>query len=221
MTITPGILFDLDGTLLDTGPDLAYTLNTVLKRYQRTPLPYSQIRPVITQGMKGLAALGFGAPHEHPPGVNLIDELLACYQNNLARETQLFPGIDDLLMAIEEHGWQWGIVTNKEHRFTEPLLKQLGLWSRASCVISGDTLALSKPHPEPLWHACQLLGRNASECVYVGDSRVDAEAGQRAGMHTIIVSYGYRTQDDNPHHWGAHACVDSPSEIQALLPKTI
>lgn len=207
------VLFDLDGTLLDTAPDLAFTLNTVLEKNHRPPLPYNMIRATASHGAKGLLQLGFDIEDAHPDFVKLRDQFLAVYQNHLCVETKLFPKINKALSFIEENNLRWGIVTNKPGWLTEPLLKQLNLFDRAACVVSGDTIEKRKPHPEPMWHACKLLNCQSEQCVYIGDAERDIEAGKRAGMHTLIAMYGYIARTDTPQNWGADATINNPLEI--------
>jgi phosphoglycolate phosphatase len=207
------ILFDLDGTLLDTAPDLAHALNTTLINNQRPPLPFETIRPVVSHGAKGLLELGFKLTEEHTDFPRLRDELLNIYQQNLATHTQLFPEMLELLNFIKKQKLNWGILTNKPGWLTEPLLKQLNLFPQTNCVVSGDTLTKRKPHPEPMWHACQLLNCKPEDCIYVGDAERDIIAGKRAGMRTLIAMYGYIATTDTPHTWGADGMINSPAEI--------
>lgn len=207
------VLFDLDGTLLDTAPDLAYALNCILENNNRPTLPYETVRPIASHGTKGLLELGFNIDEQHADFPKLRDELLDVYQQNLSAQTKLFPGTEQVLDFIEKNNLRWGIVTNKPGWLTEPLLKQLNLFNQAACVVSGDTLEKRKPNPEPMWHACNLLNCKPEQCVYIGDAERDIEAGIRAGMHTLIAMYGYIATTDAPHTWGADAMVESPLEI--------
>ena len=211
------VLFDLDGTLADTAPDLAFALNQVLKENDREPLPFDDIRPAVSHGGIALIQLGFGLQPEHPDFGPLRQRLLDIYLNNIANETQLFPGMDELLNNIEQRGMNWGVVTNKPGWLTEPLLDALELSSRAACIVSGDTCKNRKPHPEPILHACKLAGSDAQHCVYVGDAQRDIESGQRAGMRTIVALFGYIADNDNPADWGADVQHDSPAAIQEWL----
>ncbi|HKK06293.1 MAG TPA: phosphoglycolate phosphatase [Gammaproteobacteria bacterium] len=211
------LLFDLDGTLADTAPDLAYALNRVLEAEGHTALSFERIRPVVSHGSQGLIRLGFGIDEAHPDFQRLRRELLDIYQDHLARETCLFPGMESLLTAIEARGLRWGVVTNKPGWLTEPLLDALALDRRAACIVSGDTLEQRKPHPAPLLHACRLTGCDAPRCVYIGDAERDIAAGRAAGMHTLVALFGYLGEDDRPETWGADGLVRSPEEILAWL----
>jgi 2-phosphoglycolate phosphatase len=211
------VLFDLDGTLLDTAPDLAYALNRVLREQGRPILPLERIRPVVSHGTVGLLRVGFGLQPDDEDFAPLRRRLLDLYQEHLARDTRPFPGIEQLLAGLERAGLRWGVVTNKPGWLTEPLLQQLGLTPRSACIVSGDTTARRKPDPEPLLHACTLAGCLAPECVYVGDAERDVIAGRAAGMRTIVAAYGYIEAHDNPLNWGGDHLVHEPGEILAWL----
>lgn len=207
------ILFDLDGTLLDTAPDLAFALNTVLVEQHREPLPFETIRPWVSQGGRVLIKRGFHLTEPDPLLEPLRQRFLAIYAENLVRQTALFPGMQEVLETLETWKIRWGIVTNKPSWLTNPLLEQLGLAQRSLCNISGDTLAQNKPHPAPLLHACKLAHNLPTQCVYVGDALRDIEAGQRAGMRTIVALYGYIDQHETPQEWGATGMVGQPQEL--------
>ena len=212
-------LFDLDGTLADTAPDLAFALNQVLVEQGRNPLPFETIRPAVSHGGIALIRLGFGLEPEHPDFAPLRQRLLEIYRANIARQTTLFPGMADLLDSIEQQDMNWGVVTNKPGWLTEPLMDALGLSERAACIDSGDTCNNRKPHPEPILHGCQLAGSEAQQCLYVGDAQRDIEAGNRAGMRTIVALFGYIADNDTPEHWEADALQNSPAEIQHWITK--
>lgn len=207
------VLFDLDGTLADTAPDLAYALNRVLQQQGRAPLPFEVIRPVVSHGGAALISLGFGIGPEHDDYAGLRAELLRIYAENLRRDTRLFPGMPELLDALEARGLRWGVVTNKPAWLTDPLLQQLGLTARASCIISGDTTAQRKPHPEPMLLACQRSGCGAADALYVGDALRDVEAGRNAGMYTAVALFGYLDAQDTPEYWGADLLITQPREL--------
>jgi phosphoglycolate phosphatase len=211
------VLFDLDGTLLDTAPDLAWVLNQVLRKHGRKPLPLEEIRPEVSHGTRGMIRAGFGIGPEAPEFEPLRQEMLTLYQDNLARRTRLFDGMDELLQSLESHGIPWGVVTNKPSWLTDPLMEQLALASRAACIVSGDTTAHSKPHPEPMFHACRLLGIQPARCLYVGDAERDISAGRSAGMRTLVAGFGYLSEQDRPRDWGADGLVNSPGEIWTWL----
>ena len=209
------VLFDLDGTLADTAPDLAYALNGVLVEQGREPLPLEVVRPAASHGGIALIRRGFGDDHPEEEALRL--RLLDIYQANIARETRLFPGMAEVLATLEARGLPWGVVTNKPGWLTEPLLAALGLGERAACIVSGDTCERKKPHPQPILHACQLAGANARECLYVGDAARDIEAGRRAGARTLAALFGYIGEEDRPEDWGADALISQPGEILAWL----
>jgi len=211
------ILFDLDGTLLDTAPDLAEALNTVLTENRHDPLPFESIRPMVSHGGMALIQLGFGLEQSDPAFEPLRQRLLDVYRDSLSRHTTPFPGIGELLDTIEQRGINWGIVTNKPAWLTEPLLKDLNLFDRAICVISGDTLDERKPHPAPMLYACELAGCRPEQCVYIGDARRDIEAGNNAGMQTLTALFGYIQEDDTPGTWEADGMINRPLDLLAWL----
>ena len=207
------ILFDLDGTLLDTAPDLANALNAVLESNGHAPLPFDAIRPVVSHGGKALIELGFEMQSDHPEFEPRRLELLDYYLNNIAQYTCLFPGMEEVLESIESQGLNWGIVTNKPAWLTDPLLEALKLDQRAAAIVSGDTLPERKPHPAPLLHACELIGSTPEHCLYVGDAERDIQAGHNAGMPTLVAMFGYLLAEDKPEEWGASALIHHPAEI--------
>ena len=216
-TKTRTILFDLDGTLLDTAPDLADALNTVLVENQRSPLSFEDIRPVVSHGGIALIELGFRLDRADPAFEALRQRLLQVYRENVSRRTQPFPGISELLDNIEQRGLNWGIVTNKPGWLTEPLLKDLDLFDRAACVVSGDTLNERKPHPAPMLHASELANSRPEECVYIGDAQRDIEAGNNAGMQTLVALFGYLQEEDKPRTWNANDMIEHPQDLLAWL----
>ncbi|MCG3200525.1 MAG: N-acetylmuramic acid 6-phosphate phosphatase [Gammaproteobacteria bacterium] len=207
------VLFDLDGTLLDTAPDLAYALNRVRAEEGLDALPCEHVRPQVSNGARALVLLGFGGDERHPRFEVRRQRLLAVYRDNLCRETRLFAGMELVLSTIEGSGRRWGVVTNKPGWLTEPLLDALGLFDRAACVVSGDTVTRRKPHPDPLLHAAQLAATAPADCVYVGDARCDAEAARAAGMGMLAAAFGYIDATEDPARWGADAVIVSPTQI--------
>ena len=207
------VLFDLDGTLLDTAPDLADALNAVLSENHRPPLPFEEIRGVVSHGAMALIRLGFALEESHPDFQPLRLRLLALYRANIARKTRPFPGMGELLEQLERRGCRWGVVTNKPGWLTEPLLRDLGLFERAACIVCGDTLQTRKPHPAPLLHACKQIGSSPEHCVYVGDAERDVEAGRKAGMRTLVALFGYFQAHDQPQEWLADDMIRSPREL--------
>ncbi|MCW8841179.1 MAG: HAD-IA family hydrolase [Gammaproteobacteria bacterium] len=207
------VLFDLDGTLADTAPDLAYALNAVLQEQGREILPFEHIRPVVSHGGIALIKHGFGIDETAAEFPLLRERLLTIYRENIARETRLFEGMEELLQQLESRGLNWGVVTNKPGWLTEPLLEELGVRQRAAAVVSGDTLPERKPHPAPMLLACEQSGSAAGQCLYVGDAERDIEAGRNAGMHTLIALFGYLGDDDHPEQWQADGMVKRALEI--------
>jgi phosphoglycolate phosphatase len=211
------ILFDLDGTLLDTAPDLAQALNATLLANGRAALPFEQIRPVVSHGGSALIRLGFQLEPQHPQFEPLRTQLLDYYQAHIADQTRLFPGMEAVLQHIEAHSLNWGVVTNKPGWLTEPLLEALDLQRRAASVVCGDTLTECKPHPAPLLHACERIGTPPGHCVYIGDAERDIKAGHNAGMATLVALFGYLMENDRPEDWGASALIQQPADILAWL----
>ena len=205
------VLFDLDGTFADTAPDLCYALNLMREARKLAPVPLEATRPVTSLGARGLLGAGFNITPDHPDYLLLREEFLTLYEQNLCRYTQLFPGISELIDALESRGLRWGIVTNKAERFAKPLLGLL-VGNRAACVIGGDTTGRLKPHPEPLFAASRTLDIAPGACIYVGDDQRDIEAGRAAGMKTVAVEYGY-LNGSMPENWGADAIIGHPQEL--------
>ncbi len=211
------ILFDLDGTLADTAPDLAYALNLMREKRGMPPLLESTLRVHASSGARGMIGIGLGIRPDDAEFDAARNEFLDNYQLHLARATRLFPGIHELLDAIEQRGLRWGIVTNKSHRFTLPVLDALELTARAACAISGDTTAHAKPHPAPMHAALQVLGVEASECFYVGDDERDVQAGHAAGIEPVVALYGYLGNGKPPEQWGARLTIEQPLDLLNLL----
>lgn len=216
MTIATALLFDLDGTLLDTAPDMGGALNRLRAEHGRDPLPPAAIRPVVSHGAARLVRLGFPQA-EGDEFERLRLRFLELYSQHLAEGTQPFPGLLEVLEVIEQRQLPWGVVTNKPGWLTDPLMATLGLAARAGCVVSGDTLAERKPHPLPLLHAAALLRVEPQHCVYVGDAERDIQAGRAAGMRTIVAAYGYIGDDDEPGRWNATGTIDHPRELLEWL----
>jgi len=211
------ILFDLDGTLVDTAPDLAYALNSVLEQEGLEILPYETIRPVASHGSEGLLNLGFGITKDHHHYASLQQRFLQTYQENIARETRLFEGMETVISALENADITWGIVTNKPAFLTDPLIEKLNLTDRAGCVVSADTTPFSKPHPAPMLHACEVIQYAPKDCIYIGDAARDIEAGKNANMRTVAALYGYLSEQDQPEKWQADASINHPHDILQWL----
>lgn len=214
------VLFDLDGTLIDTAPDMAHALNLLLGEEQCDSLPYEVIRPVVSNGSAAVVALGFPDVSEADELTRLKQRYLEIYQANLCVHSTLFPGMAELIDQLEQHGLSWGVVTNKPGWLTDPLMRQLNLTSRAACVISGDTTANRKPHPEPMYLACKQAGSSSPQCLYIGDAQRDIQAGRNAGMQTMIACYGYIGDWENIDDWGADYRIQQPLEVLELLQLT-
>jgi len=212
------ILFDLDGTLADTAPDLAYALNLMREQRGLPPLPDSALRVHASSGARGMIDVGLGIKPGDAQFDSAKEEFLNNYQLHLARASRLFPGVEELLDAVESKGFLWGIVTNKSQRFTRPVLEALALAHRAGCSISGDTTAYAKPHPAPLFAALEALGVDAAECYYVGDDERDVQAGHAAGIEPVVALYGYLGNGKPPHQWGARLAINQPLDLLNLLP---
>lgn len=214
------VLFDLDGTLVDTAPDLADALNATLKHFGRESLAFEHIRPQVSHGGIALIRLGFNIEPGDAGFEDYRQFLLDHYKNNLSVNSRLFEGMDELLERLESNGIPWGVVTNKPSWLTDPLMQQMGMDKRAACIVSGDTCAHKKPHPEPIHHACSLAGVSAEHCWYIGDAERDIEAGNAAGCTTVTALFGYIDADDQPENWQADHSISHPSEIMDLLAST-
>ena len=207
------VLFDLDGTLADTLPDLAGALDSVARETGAGTVDEARLRPLVSRGTREMLASVFA----HEPDRARIDHarrrFLERYREGVAVRTRLFPGMDAVLDTIERRGARWGVVTNKHAWLTEPLLEALGLHRRAACVVSGDSAAHPKPHPAPLLLACERLSIAPAAAAYVGDSRSDVESGRAAGMATLSVGWGYFDPGDPPRGWGADVDAGTPGDL--------
>ena len=211
------ILFDLDGTLADTAPDLGRALNIQRARHGLPPLSDSTIRPYASHGSRGLLGVGFGLKPEDDEYSSMRDEYLALYDEVFREHPILFPGMDNVLSELDARGIKWGIVTNKPRRFTIPLLDALGLLQRACSVVSGDDCPRPKPYPDSLMLACRQSEILPDECWYVGDAERDVIAAHAAGMASVVAVYGYLGEEDLPQTWGAHFSIGTPEELLGLL----
>jgi phosphoglycolate phosphatase len=211
------VLFDLDGTLADTAGDLAAALNDVRVELGLPPVGAAGLRAHASAGARGMIGAGIGIVPEDPRYEALRTSFLAHYARRLAETTRLFDGVPELLDAIESAALAWGIVTNKASRFTMPVVTALRLSGRARAIVSGDTTPHAKPHPEPLWHAARLLGVAPSDCVYVGDDLRDVQAGNAAGMASVVAHWGYLGNGGDPAAWPASAHATAPHDIAAWL----
>ena len=207
------VLVDLDGTLVDTAPDMGAALNLLLKENNRPALDQSTIRPSVSNGARALVRLGFGSHLVHASEKSLVNRFLEIYSRHVCRGSHIMPGFDAVLTTLSDRAVPWGIVTNKPGWLTTPLLKALGLSTRAAIVVAGDTVAKRKPDPMPLVHATEQLGIEPGDCLYLGDSERDVEAGRTAGMTTIVALFGYIPADTDPKTWNADGMIGEPGEL--------
>lgn len=207
-----GILFDLDGTLLDTAPDICFALNVLRNEMQLPELPLQAIKPLVGRGAKKLVSFALNCPENDIEILALREKFLAIYDQHIADRTQLFPQMDKVLHQLDDNKIPWGIVTNKLTYHTHRLLKALGIHHRSHCIICGDTLTRAKPHPLPILHACHILNLAPEECLFVGDAATDVAASKAAGMQAIVALYGYLDGDD-PYRWQAHHYISDPLEL--------
>ena len=205
-------MFDLDGTLLDTAPDMVGALNALRAQESLPPLPYAEVRSAVSHGAARVVKTGFAAADAQTLPL-LQQRFLDIYRGALSRETRLFPGMDAVLDALADWRIKTGIVTNKAAWLTEPLLMELGLRARFACVVSGDTVAERKPHPMPLLHAAALADVGAGECIYVGDAERDVQAAHAAGMPALVANYGYLRADEDAARWGGDGYLDRPLDL--------
>jgi len=211
------ILFDLDGTLLDTAPDLAYALNHILVKHGRSPLSLQAIRPVASNGTPGLLGLGFQITPEHEDYQTLRSELFAAYHSHIDVDTTLFPQMPVLLEYLNQQQLQWGIVTNKPRFLAEKLLGCFDFVKNCQILIGGDDVVKRKPDPEGLLLACQKLNVPQQHTVYIGDAKRDVDAARRAKMRSIVALYGYIADDEEPHSWEADCYASGAEDIVACL----
>lgn len=211
------VLFDLDGTLVDTAPDLIACLNKALSLYSLPAASAELIKPFISYGAKAMITASQKTTIDEKIQSRILETLHDFYQDNIAVHSVFFSGMLETLDSIEAQGLKWGVVTNKLERFTNPLMDALNLTGRAACVISGDTAAKPKPHPEPMLAACKQARVKPEECVYIGDAAHDIAAGKSAGMKTLVALYGYLKPGDKPETWGADALIESPVQISEWI----
>jgi phosphoglycolate phosphatase len=210
------ILFDLDGTLVDTAPDLVAALNRLLVEHGEPPMPYAIARNEASNGALGLIRLGFGAELGAPERERLRSRFLELYAANICDRSRLLIDIERIGKNVMP-ALRWGIVTNKPEAMTLALLKRLGIAELAACVVGGDTLAQRKPHPAPLLFAAEKLGLDPALCVYIGDAARDIEAARAAGMQTWVAAWGYIRPSENPASWAADESIRHPRELEGIL----
>lgn len=211
------VLFDLDGTLIDSAPDLAAAADTMRLARGLPSLPLAQYRPMAGAGARGMLGVAFGMTSEHADYDTLREEFFCNYERSLTQRTQIFDGVPELLESFSNQGVKWGVVTNKSERFTLPLTASMALFATAGAIVSGDTTPFAKPHPAPLLEAARRMGVDASRCVYVGDDERDIVAGLAAGMATVAVTYGYLGAQADTSRWGANATINCVNELLPLL----
>lgn len=211
------VLFDLDGTLADTSPDMTDALNELLIRHNKNTLKYELVRKNTSRGSIAMIELGFGGPLEEKHSLQLRDEFLQIYASMLCNKTKLFPGVAELLDFLDQTEIPWGIVTNKPGRLAEPLIQELDIAYRAICTVSGDALSKRKPSPDQLIHAANILGVDVADCVYMGDDPRDVQAGKAANMKTAVAAYGYIQDNQDPYNWEADVVFKNALDLKDWL----
>jgi 2-phosphoglycolate phosphatase len=211
------VLFDLDGTLLDTAGDIGTALNRILLARNLPPLPLATIRPIVGGGYRSLLKLGLNMEPEHEDFPALTHEFINYYHEHLGQFTEFFPGMEVVLAYLEANNILWAVVTNKPHIFTMRHVEDLPLLQKAACIVSGDTLARAKPYPDPILHACELMGVDPADCLYIGDAEVDILASRAAGVAVLGALYGYIPSEINPTTWLADGYISHPEEILSWL----
>ncbi len=211
------VLFDLDGTLVDTAPDLIACLNYALEQHGFSVVTPEHVKPHVSFGATAMINASIQNTIDDEKHAAILATMLEQYENNIARHSRFFDGMLDVLNFIEAQNLSWGIVTNKRERFTFPLVEALNLKHRVACVICGDTTPNPKPHPAPLLEACKRANVSVENCVYIGDAAHDIVAGKNAQMHTLAATYGYLQSNDNPEKWGANALIPSPQHLLSWL----
>ncbi|WP_269619244.1 HAD-IA family hydrolase [Zhongshania sp. BJYM1] len=213
------VLFDLDGTLLDTAADFTAVLNSMLAEHNRPLQNYDAVRRRVSDGARAVVSLGFEQAEGSDGFADLLNEFLDRYLAQLSISTTLFPGMDEVLTHIESLGLKWGIVTNKPSRYTEPLLKAMQLSARCATAICPDHVTNRKPHPEPIYLACKEIDCLPANTIYVGDHKRDIDAGRNANMRTVACRYGYILENDSADNWGATYIVDTAVDLIPLINK--
>lgn len=211
------VLFDLDGTLIDSAPDLAGAANDLRQSRGLTVLPMGALRPWVGTGARGMVKAAFDVTPEHPEFEALRDEFLARYEQRMTELTSVFDAMRPVLRSLAERALPWGIVTNKATRFAAPLSKALGLEAEAGALVCGDTTPHAKPHPAPLLEAARRLGVPPGDCMYVGDDLRDMQAGAAAGMRTVVAAWGYLGVGEPVERWGADHIAATPADVLKYL----
>ena len=211
------VLFDLDGTLIDSAPDLGGAVDKMRVARGLASLPLERYRPMAGAGARGMLGVAFGIAPDHPEFSELREEFFRNYESCMTEHTYAFKGVPEMISQLVARGFDWGVVTNKSMRFTAPLTRGMALFSTAAAIVGGDSTPYSKPHPEPLLEAARRLGVAPTQCVYVGDDERDVVAGRAAGMITVAARYGYLGGNADALLWGAHVHIDDPLDLLALL----
>jgi len=211
------VLFDLDGTLIDSAPDLGAAADQMRVQRGLPSLPLAQYRPMAGAGARGMLSVAFGLTPDDAQFAEFKEEFFANYENCMTERTYAFEGVQALIAQLDQRGLRWGVVTNKSARFTDPLTRAMPLFTSAAVVISGDTTPHAKPHPEPLFEAARRLGVAPQHCIYVGDDERDIVAGLAAGMATVAATYGYLGLKADTALWGANASIENPLALLQLL----
>ena len=211
------VLFDLDGTLIDSAPDLGAAADRLRTNRGLEPLPLHAYRPMAGAGARGMLSVAFGITPEHPDFPHLREEFFANYERCIHERTEVFAGVPELVAALKQRSLKWGVVTNKMTRFTSLIAQRVALFGGAGTIVSGDSTPYSKPHPAPLLAAAERLGLEPRECIYVGDDERDIQAGRAAGMGTVAAMYGYLGVGAPPAGWGADAMIYSPIDLLKLM----
>jgi len=211
------VLFDLDGTLADTAPDMARTVNEMCAARGLPPVAEAKVRPHVSKGARGMIGAAFGIESDDPIFRAMREEFLDIYSRNLWIESRLFPGMAELIGWLEDEGIAWGVVTNKFERFARPMVDAMGLAARARVIVGGDTCERAKPFPDPLLHAAGILGIAADRTLYIGDDERDVQAARAAGMPVIVAGYGYLGDGAPPAEWGSDGIVADPSGIRTWI----
>ena len=207
------VLFDLDGTLIDSAPDLGAAADKMRTERGLPSLPLEHYRPMAGAGARGMLGIAFGMTPEHPEFMAYREEFFVNYENAMTERTVIFDGVPEMIAAIVQAGLPWGVVTNKHERFTHRIVEGMDWLQKAQVVICGDTTPHAKPHPEPLLEACRRMQLDPQDCIYVGDDERDVQAGQAAGMRTVAALYGYLGKDTPAQQWGADAHIDLPLDL--------
>ncbi len=217
---TKAVFFDLDGTLVDTAPDMVHALQDLQRVHGIDAIPYALGRSHVSNGAMGLLALAF--PDEAlSPDCPLMCEFIERYSEQVCERSSVFAGLETLLDQLDSAALPWGVVTNKPSHLTDPIMAALGLTDRSVCTVSGDTLPARKPDPAQLLHACQIAAVSPDDSIYVGDAVRDIEAGSRAGMATVAATYGYIVSTDDPRSWGADEYASDPGELSQIVRKAV